>query len=1042
MSSSSKRGAVGLWLGLVVAAVAPAYVFITDESGIYVVTWPRGEVPMVNNLDDTTVLADGTTQHGSAEAALAEWNTLLGNVQFSSTSGAVGSFQSGNGVNEIVEAGEIDVYVFGPGTLAVTLSYRDGNYRTESDVVFNSAFTWDAYRGPLQSGRSDLLRVALHEFGHVLGLDHPDQASPVQAVTALMNSTVSNVDALQTDDIDGGRYLYGAVDSPPVNDDFANAIRVTLDENGTASVTGTTVQAGAEPGEPLLDPDYPSGRSAWWTWTAPTSGLLHANTLGSRFDTFMGAFTGDRVDALELVAKNDDVDPGVIRTSTLSFRVEPGTAYHFLVDGWDGYEGGVQFNLELLADSGPTIEVATPRIVGERGEPVTLAVNATAEFGGALSYQWSRNNRLIGGATSAELILPNFRNADAGAYAVTVTEAGGGTGTGLVYVLPDYDGTDVVTWGGAPTDGKRALPTFAQAVLQVELGGAHGLALQRDGTVLGWGSPAGLEAFGQETPPEGLTDVVAIAAGERHSLALRADGTVVAWGSNEYNQLLVPWDLRDVIAIGAGAFYSVALRADGEVVIWGYATESGQELAVPEAVSNVVRLASGSYFVLAELADGTVTAWGDPNDLKLVVPALSDVRDLSAGTNHALAVSTGGVVSGWGDNSGGQLDAPGDLGTVVAVMAGADFSVALLDDATVRAWGSSADDETAVPLGLDRVVQIETGRATSVALRDLSAPVIFASPVATGGSEGAPIALTVDVAGTPPLMYQWWHDGTEIAEADAATLTLSGALADAGDYYVTVSNGMDSVSTVPVEVVVLPTGVNERAQHGVTQMIGEGVANDSWLLAGRAEWLDGVTAVQWQTLVPAGWTVTGDVTQSAAAAVAPTVGEDALAEWSWTEAPAVAVTVAMRLSATEPFAGTVELASLVSVTRTGQPVQVLAEPDPLLLRSSRHSADRDGDRTIDLSELLRVIELYNTRAGTERTGVYHRNVETEDGYAPGTSEATNPAGFHSADIDRDGALSLSELLRVIELYNTRSGTTRTGAYHIDAATEDGFTPDN
>jgi hypothetical protein len=31
-----------------------------------------------------------------------------------------------------------------------------------------------------------------------------------------------------------------------------------------------------------------------------------------------------------------------------------------------------------------------------------------------------------------------------------------------------------------------------------------------------------------------------------------------------------------------------------------------------------------------------------------------------------------------------------------------------------------------------------------------------------------------------------------------------------------------------------------------------------------------------------------------------------------------------------------------------------------------------------------------------------------------------------------------ELTRVIELYNYRSGSTRTGAYHLEVGTEDGF----
>ena len=52
----------------------------------------------------------------------------------------------------------------------------------------------------------DFQRVALHEFGHVLGLDHPDQFG--QNVAAIMNSTISDTDALQYDDILGAYALY------------------------------------------------------------------------------------------------------------------------------------------------------------------------------------------------------------------------------------------------------------------------------------------------------------------------------------------------------------------------------------------------------------------------------------------------------------------------------------------------------------------------------------------------------------------------------------------------------------------------------------------------------------------------------------------------------------------------------------------------------------------------------------------------------------------------------------------------------------------
>jgi hypothetical protein len=50
------------------------------------------------------------------------------------------------------------------------------------------------------------------------------------------------------------------------------------------------------------------------------------------------------------------------------------------------------------------------------------------------------------------------------------------------------------------------------------------------------------------------------------------------------------------------------------------------------------------------------------------------------------------------------------------------------------------------------------------------------------------------------------------------------------------------------------------------------------------------------------------------------------------------------------------------------------------------------------------------------------------------------ANHHSADTNRDGRFSLLELTRVIELFNTRAGTARTGAYRVLAGSEDGFAP--
>jgi hypothetical protein len=108
-----------------------------------------------------------------------------------------------------------------------------------------------------------------------------------------------------------------------------------------------------------------------------------------------------------------------------------------------------------------------------------------------------------------------------------------------------------------------------------------------------------------------------------------------------------------------------------------------------------------------------------------------------------------------------------------------------------------------------------------------------------------------------------------------------------------------------------------------------------------------------------------------------------------------------------------------------------------------HTADLDRNGRIALLELTRVIELYNTRNGTTRTGCYSvATTSTEDGFAADSARASAAVvtlpRYHSADSNRDGRISLTELTRVIELYNYRSGTTRTGQYKPQTGTEDGF----
>jgi hypothetical protein len=61
---------------------------------------------------------------------------------------------------------------------------------------------------------------------------------------------------------------------------------------------------------------------------------------------------------------------------------------------------------------------------------------------------------------------------------------------------------------------------------------------------------------------------------------------------------------------------------------------------------------------------------------------------------------------------------------------------------------------------------------------------------------------------------------------------------------------------------------------------------------------------------------------------------------------------------------------------------VVVDQVPVDLSQLRHSADTNQDSKIDLSDLLRVIEIYTTRNGTTRTGRYRINTSSADGVYP------------------------------------------------------------
>jgi len=240
-------------LALVIALAAPPAARAYLLSGN---SWPSGTIPMVLQLDATKPasvtlpLNDGATSWNAIAASIfTDWNAVITRTKFTSTESTATAAVFSNRINNVVFAGTIYGEAFDSRTLAVT--YSSSTFKkTEADVLVNNARTWNSYRGALRTA-TDLRRVLLHEFGHVIGLNHPDQDVPAQSVAAVMNSTVSNTEFLQADDTAGATFLYGTAITKPVittqpvgtTVNVARPALLTVTVNGSASVTSNALYA-------------------------------------------------------------------------------------------------------------------------------------------------------------------------------------------------------------------------------------------------------------------------------------------------------------------------------------------------------------------------------------------------------------------------------------------------------------------------------------------------------------------------------------------------------------------------------------------------------------------------------------------------------------------------------------------------------------------------------------------------------------------------------------------------------------------------------
>lgn len=166
----------------------------------------------------------------------------------------------------------------------------------------------------------------------------------------------------------------------PANDDFGGAQALSGEFD---SRSGRTYAASHEVAEPLHAGARGTG-SVWYAWTAPRNLRATVDTCSSGGDTLLAVYTGSAVDALSLVAANDDAWCGL--NGSVVFDATAGTTYWIAVDGKAAWQ-----YFEVAVRTGPLLprNLSPPTITGAAVTNGTLVASpGTWVHASSFSYAW------------------------------------------------------------------------------------------------------------------------------------------------------------------------------------------------------------------------------------------------------------------------------------------------------------------------------------------------------------------------------------------------------------------------------------------------------------------------------------------------------------------------------------------------------------------------------------------------------------------------------------------------------------------------------
>lgn len=163
--------------------------------------------------------------------------------------------------------------------------------------------------------------------------------------------------------------------APPPNDACANATAISTVPHTDTALTGAATTEPSDPTLMIMNDGIPCGgdssegghaKSVWYVFTAPTDGIVTADTFDSDYDTILSVYTGScgsfqpvsgdcNDDDPPCGCNDDDAHDGA--QSRISLLTSAGTTYYFMVSAFSNDGGNLVFHFTFAPS---TVSTATP----------------------------------------------------------------------------------------------------------------------------------------------------------------------------------------------------------------------------------------------------------------------------------------------------------------------------------------------------------------------------------------------------------------------------------------------------------------------------------------------------------------------------------------------------------------------------------------------------------------------------------------------------------------------------------------------------------